>query len=416
MATYYWVPGGTGNWTSSSNWASSSGGTGGAGVPSISDDAVFDVNSGATGSVATLDTNASVLSITGTSGFKGSVNLGTNTLTIAGTGNACVFSGAARLTGSIGAKVRFTYAGSSAMTVNTGYFPINVSVLFTAGSYALSFSGAAYDLDFWQSGVGTYSGTVTIASNASCDGTLSLNPGMTTAVGTNWLSFYTAGAIRTNGVTVNFDVLVAISLTLLDALYMPNNQFIAQTDASVNGAGKNITAKYITLNGSIAFGSSNPTWTTTSFWTQSNIVAFSGTGTATIAIAASGSVYHYGKRIPATINLLGDATITTGASPAASLPAGEFLGLKNSGYGTLTVLKDTNFVEFALKGTVSNTQYLNGSGKTIGKVDPWYVGANSTDGGGNTNIVFTAGEGVDYLNVSNVVGSYNYGPHFMAFM
>lgn len=44
MATYYWV-GGSGDWNSSSKWSASSGGTGGAGVPAISDDVVFDVNS-----------------------------------------------------------------------------------------------------------------------------------------------------------------------------------------------------------------------------------------------------------------------------------------------------------------------------------------------------------------------------------
>jgi hypothetical protein len=48
MATYYWV-GGSGNWDASdtTNWASSSGGAGGAGVPTSADDVVFDANSDA---------------------------------------------------------------------------------------------------------------------------------------------------------------------------------------------------------------------------------------------------------------------------------------------------------------------------------------------------------------------------------
>lgn len=47
MATYYWV-GGAGTWNASSttNWASSSGGAGGAGVPTSADDVIFDTNSG----------------------------------------------------------------------------------------------------------------------------------------------------------------------------------------------------------------------------------------------------------------------------------------------------------------------------------------------------------------------------------
>jgi hypothetical protein len=46
MASYYWV-GGTGTWnsTSTTNWASTSGGSGGAGVPTSADDVFFDGNS-----------------------------------------------------------------------------------------------------------------------------------------------------------------------------------------------------------------------------------------------------------------------------------------------------------------------------------------------------------------------------------
>src|ERR1700728_3613433 len=46
MATYYGVAAG-GNWSSASTWASTSGGSGGAGVPGGSDDVILDGNSGA---------------------------------------------------------------------------------------------------------------------------------------------------------------------------------------------------------------------------------------------------------------------------------------------------------------------------------------------------------------------------------
>ena len=45
MATYYWV-GGTGVWSNSAKWSLTSGGAGGAGVPTSTDDAVIDSNSG----------------------------------------------------------------------------------------------------------------------------------------------------------------------------------------------------------------------------------------------------------------------------------------------------------------------------------------------------------------------------------
>jgi hypothetical protein len=71
-AARYWV--GTGNWSQPANWAATSGGTGGAGVPSGSDDVFFDGNG--TGS-ATVDTGAgfggSVASVTVSSGYAATV-------------------------------------------------------------------------------------------------------------------------------------------------------------------------------------------------------------------------------------------------------------------------------------------------------------------------------------------------------
>ena len=61
MATYFWV-GGSGNWdaTTTTNWATSSGGAGGAGVPTSADDVIFDANSN-------TGTSAFTVTVTGTS-------------------------------------------------------------------------------------------------------------------------------------------------------------------------------------------------------------------------------------------------------------------------------------------------------------------------------------------------------------
>lgn len=58
MATYYWV-GGSGTWDGSTttNWSLTSGGSGGAGVPTSSDDVVFNTSSG-TNFTVTVDTSA----------------------------------------------------------------------------------------------------------------------------------------------------------------------------------------------------------------------------------------------------------------------------------------------------------------------------------------------------------------------
>ena len=41
---FYWV-GNSGNWSNATHWSNTSGGEGGAGVPSINDDVYFDSNS-----------------------------------------------------------------------------------------------------------------------------------------------------------------------------------------------------------------------------------------------------------------------------------------------------------------------------------------------------------------------------------
>jgi hypothetical protein len=75
--TRWWVPGGNGNWSSTTNWSTSSGGASGAAVPTHADFVCFDANSG-TG-VSTVDRWFQVNSIDFTSG--GASNF-TGTLTI----------------------------------------------------------------------------------------------------------------------------------------------------------------------------------------------------------------------------------------------------------------------------------------------------------------------------------------------
>ena len=82
MANRYWV-GGTANWdgTAGTKWSATSGGAGGASVPTSADDVFFDANSGA--STVTISTgNTGALSINCT-GFTGTL-AGTAALTVSG--------------------------------------------------------------------------------------------------------------------------------------------------------------------------------------------------------------------------------------------------------------------------------------------------------------------------------------------
>lgn len=116
MANRYWV-GGAGSWTNTAKWSTTSGGAGGASIPTSADDVFFDANSGGgnitistTGTCRNLDTTGFTGTL-GTGGFSilagGSVTIGASTnivnpmsltmdsansrtLNIAGTGNRLI--------------------------------------------------------------------------------------------------------------------------------------------------------------------------------------------------------------------------------------------------------------------------------------------------------------------------------------
>ena len=56
-ADYFWV-GNSGNWNDNSHWSFSSGGNGGAGIPTANDDVYFDANSFTVSSLVQINNNA----------------------------------------------------------------------------------------------------------------------------------------------------------------------------------------------------------------------------------------------------------------------------------------------------------------------------------------------------------------------
>ena len=99
MADRYWV-GGSGNWTDTAKWSTTSGGAGGASVPGVGDDVYINDNGTSGSGVATLNTTATVANFRIDAGGV-SFALGSNTLTTGGfnvrntidTGTGLVISG-----------------------------------------------------------------------------------------------------------------------------------------------------------------------------------------------------------------------------------------------------------------------------------------------------------------------------------
>jgi hypothetical protein len=105
MANRYWV-GGTGTWngTNTTNWSATSGGSGGASVPTSIDDVIFNSSSGASGTTVTIATgNTGAKSIT-TTGFARTLT-GSAAITVSG-----------NLT--VGSTTTFSYTGTMTFDAN----------------------------------------------------------------------------------------------------------------------------------------------------------------------------------------------------------------------------------------------------------------------------------------------------------
>ena len=145
MATYYWV-GGSGTWDTSTttNWSLTSGGAGGAGVPTASDDVVFDINSGPVSPISTVN-------ITGVTAFCRSFST-TPTAPVIFTGSQLRVSGSFQLLSDPG---------------GVGFAPILTMLPATTTGVSINSVAAFTLLRMWNAlGLST---TVSLNSNINAD-------------------------------------------------------------------------------------------------------------------------------------------------------------------------------------------------------------------------------------------------------
>jgi len=120
MASRYWV-GGTGTWGDTARWSTTSGGAGGASVPTNADDVFFDANSG--GGTVTIGGTAKTLDLRGFTGnFAG------------GTSIFYLRSGASYLTSTVGGLTGVTFQGSATTLYGGGATVANLSGSITVAS------------------------------------------------------------------------------------------------------------------------------------------------------------------------------------------------------------------------------------------------------------------------------------------
>jgi hypothetical protein len=134
MANRYWVSGGTGNWNSTTNWSTTSGGLSGATVPSIGiagDDVFFDNVSGV--GTATVNTTGLGCKSINLTSFSGTLGM-TNTLQVWGN----VTIGAGMVTTQITGAGSFTITANSTFDILSGFKIPNISMNTTLGGVAVT--------------------------------------------------------------------------------------------------------------------------------------------------------------------------------------------------------------------------------------------------------------------------------------
>jgi hypothetical protein len=190
MATYFWV-GGNGTWDASTttNWALSSGGAGGAGFPTSADSVIFDANSGAAPVVTVSSAVCSACTIGAPTSGTLTLDFATSSLTMAGnlTVNTTISVAG---TGTINlSAVNSTFAGNG----NTFY---NVSFTSASlGSATINGANTFNNVTFANS-TDINVRNISFSADQIINGTLTL-PATATAYSRNFLFSNTLGTQRT---------------------------------------------------------------------------------------------------------------------------------------------------------------------------------------------------------------------------
>lgn len=205
MAARFWVTGGTGNWNSTTNWSTTTGGASGASVPTSVDTATFDAASGS--GIATLDISPTIQTLTCT-GFTGTLAFGTNSISLNSTGT--VFTGATTMTVSGTPLIILNNNTASARTVTPGAVTeansISFRIISGTGSIALT-AGSYRDIDFTDGTNPTgFAGTVTSTSLTIYGNFKASTSGMTRTAGVQVYTFASTSGTKTiNTAGVTFD-------------------------------------------------------------------------------------------------------------------------------------------------------------------------------------------------------------------
>jgi len=350
MADRYWV-GGSANWdgTAGTKWSTTSGGLGGASVPTTADDVFFTNLSTGNCIISTGNTGAKSINCTG---FAGTIS-GSAAITIAGSvtlvaGMSFPYIGAITITGT----GTLTTAGKSlnSITINGSGITVTLGDALNANTITLTqgtFNANIYNVT-----------SARFLSNNTNTRTITMGSGL-----------WTLSAASTVATLAPWNTSTITNLTFnknTANILLSNNT--TTTRSFFGGA---LAYNKLTIGGN----------TSTSICRLENASSFT-------ELASTKTVAH-------TVTLVSNlGTIDTWSITGS---AGNVVTVNSSTVGTRRTFNLTNIT--------SSIDYLSVTDIGVNQANRFYVGVNSTNGGNNLNVIFTAPPSIGYT-ITAVNGTY----------
>jgi len=334
MANRFWV-GGTGTWdaTVGTKWSATSGGTGGASIPTAADDVYFDANSG--GGTVTVNTATRVCLSLSFKGLSGTSNF-TGTFAQSGTGSITISGGLI-----LSASTTYTYAGAITFNGVTSFNVTSNGVSLSAST--ITINGAGLTLTCTDAFVTTGSFVMTqgsINGSTISVGSLTITSNsLTRSISFDSMSFTGSGTLATIGATqTNLSFIVS-------DFYITGAQASARTLATTGVFYANNQNVYLTGSGagSISFTSGATTFVNSNVYiSNTGGAAISlGTGLYNNIIFQSGTNTVWSNAASQTLTVVGNVTLTS-----------------TQGSNTLTPA-------ITLNGSIGNSQTITSAGKSF---------------------------------------------------
>ena len=376
MATYYWtgaVNGGTGTWDASStaNWSATSGGAGGAGVPTAADIVIIDANGG----TGTITIGVGAVCLTSNVGaYTGTLAFGTNKISVAGNATT-VFTGGIGYAVTGTPVIELTYSGSTGTRIfqsgGTMTEAKSLSLKVIAGSDTVQLANTAgrgvRDLDFTG-----FSGTMSFSSTSSFSifGSLTFSAGMTLSsptVGIQFLGTSGSYTITSNGKTLDCPLLfngAGGTWKLIDNMTTGSVRQTTLTSGSLDLNGKTLTTGIFNTSNSntrsISTGSITLTGNGATILSAATLTGFTLNGSVTVNATYAGNTgtrsFNWGSAANGTESTAVSINVSAGSDTVSLTATSHVKNFNTTGFSGICtpVARFYGDVTFAATHTISS--------------------------------------------------------------